>query len=139
MSSDSESNWCLLPDAGRFVILEHQVPLDSGRADHWDVMLETATGLQTWATQPFASDGASRQVEELPLHRSIYLDYEGPISGNRGCVRRLDRGKFRILDRQSRWLLIQLAGDVYQGRLQVRLANDGKSWFTWESSAFDLR
>lgn len=118
-------------------MLEHRVPLESARPDHWDVMLETASGLLTWASPPFANDGSSWKVDELPLHRSIYLDYEGPLSGNRGRVRRLDRGKFRILDRQPRSLLIQLTGDVYQGCLQVRIADDGKCCFTWQTSAHD--
>jgi hypothetical protein len=31
-------------------------------------------------------------VEHLPDHRPEYLDYEGPVAGNRGRVRRLARG-----------------------------------------------
>ncbi|WP_146439947.1 hypothetical protein [Crateriforma conspicua] len=31
----------------------------------------------------------------LPDHRTKYLEYEGPISGNRGSVRRVDSGFFR--------------------------------------------
>lgn len=135
MNADSASIWILLPDEGRFVILEHRVPPGSSRTDHWDVMLETASGLLTWASPPFAIDGSSWNVDELPLHRAIYLDYEGPISGNRGCVRRLDRGKFRILDRQPHGLLIQLAGDVYHGCLRVQTVDDGNCRFTWQTSA----
>jgi len=31
----------------------------------------------------------------LPDHRQLYLDYQGPISGDRGSVRRLNRGTVR--------------------------------------------
>jgi hypothetical protein len=32
------------------------------------------------------------EMQRIADHRSLYLDYEGPISGDRGVVRRLDRG-----------------------------------------------
>lgn len=32
-------------------------------------------------------------LKPIPPHRRIYLDYQGPVSGNRGYVQRLAKGK----------------------------------------------
>ncbi|MDR3233698.1 MAG: hypothetical protein LBT46_08580 [Planctomycetaceae bacterium] len=76
----------------QFVILLHR------RADgeHWDVMLETESALDTWAIPPQKVDGSSFETfaEALPPHRKAYLDYEGDISGSRGSVRRIDTGTY---------------------------------------------
>ena len=34
------------------------------------------------------------ELTPIPPHRRIYLTYEGPISGNRGSVKRIDEGTF---------------------------------------------
>jgi len=34
-------------------------------------------------------------LQQLPDHRRDYLDYEGPISGGRGVVRRVETGEAR--------------------------------------------
>ena len=73
----------------RFVILEHDHPVL-----HWDLMLEAGEVLQTWrlAAPPLAAQPiAAMAVQD---HRRLYLDYEGPVSGNRGTVRRWDHGVF---------------------------------------------
>jgi hypothetical protein len=74
----------------RFVVLEHDHPVL-----HWDLMLEAGAVLQTWrlAAPPEVTAGP---IEATPLgdHRRMYLDYEGPVSGNRGAVKRWDAGTF---------------------------------------------
>jgi len=37
--------------------------------------------------------GESLEVLRLPDHRAVYLEYEGPVSGNRGSVQRLRAGE----------------------------------------------
>jgi len=37
---------------------------------------------------------APTPIVRTPDHRAMYLDYEGPISGNRGTVRRVDAGSW---------------------------------------------
>ena len=54
---------------------------------HWDLMLDTGETLRTWRLEP-ALPGVIR-AEPLGNHRRAYLDYEGPVSGNRGSVQRL--------------------------------------------------
>lgn len=78
---------------GRFVVLEH----DSPRGRHWDLMLENGQVLATWALAEPPDAGHAIAAQPLPDHRPAYLDYEGPISGNRGHVTRWDRGEYEIL------------------------------------------
>src|SRR5262249_60311740 len=73
----------------RFVVLIHNHP-----ALHWDLMLEKQAALRTWRLARPPDAAGSIHAEELPDHRQAYLDYEGPVSGDRGAVRRLARGEF---------------------------------------------
>ena len=62
----------------RFVILEHDHPVL-----HWDLMLEAGDVLQTWRLANPPTPGCAIDATALPDHRLTYLDYEGPVSGNR--------------------------------------------------------
>lgn len=73
----------------RYVVLLHKgIP-----EPHFDLMFEWRSGsdlvtlrLNEWPITP-------RTLQErLPDHRRLYLDYEGPISGGRGEVRRITSG-----------------------------------------------
>src|SRR5262245_23636940 len=92
----------------RFVLLLHDCPDGRPRATHLDLMVEVGSVLQTWALPqvPQAWRGldlndvqfsASNTVnaERLADHRLAYLEYEGPVSRERGHVRRLDEGSYR--------------------------------------------
>jgi hypothetical protein len=76
----------------RFVLLEHDHP-----TLHWDLMLECGDALRTWRLDRVPTVAATISVEPLPDHRLAYLEYEGPVSGDRGTVRRVDAGKFTRL------------------------------------------
>lgn len=85
----------------RFVVLHHQVPEEGNvaelvaRGSHYDLMLESNQILLTWALAKWPlAIGESTTARELPPHRLTYLDYEGPISGNRGTVTRVCRGTY---------------------------------------------
>jgi hypothetical protein len=74
----------------RFAILEHDHP-----ELHWDLLLEAGDALNAWRlVQP--PDPSERLIDatELADHRAFYLDYEGPVSGERGFVKRWDHGMF---------------------------------------------
>ena len=74
----------------RFVILEHDYP-----ELHWDLMLEAGAALRTWRlAAPPQVLGERIAATALPDHRLHYLDYEGPISGGRGTVKRWDAGSY---------------------------------------------
>ena len=100
--------------AGRFVVLHHtfepqdaatetEPKPDSRGTDHWDLMFSTGETLLTYAASGLPEHvspdkPASMRVLRLPDHRLHYLQYEGPISGNRGSVRRWASGLFRCDD-----------------------------------------
>jgi DNA polymerase Ligase (LigD) len=74
----------------RFVILEHD-----HHHLHWDLMLEAGEVLQTWRlAQPPIEPPCVIAATILGDHRRIYLEYEGPVSGDRGTVQRWDAGTY---------------------------------------------
>ena len=77
--------------ASRFVVLFHRLPPSAGRASHWDWMIEEGDALATWALVQWP-DGRGVPARRLADHRRHYLTYEGPVSGNRGTVRRVLAG-----------------------------------------------
>ena len=94
----------------RFVILEHDHP-----DLHWDLMLEAGPFLKTWRLlkQPGLNEG---RMEALPIgdHRLAYLDYQGPVSGGRGVVRRWDRGEYEFIT-DTEVIQIRLWGEKLNG------------------------
>lgn len=76
----------------RFVILEHDHPVR-----HWDLMLETGSILRTWRLAEPPRPGSVITAEATFDHRLHYLDYEGPVSGDRGTVTRWLAGTYEIL------------------------------------------
>lgn len=82
----------------RYVVLRHE-----GIADpHFDLMFETVSGsvLATWrsADWPIVTP---TPLQKLPDHRAFYLEYEGPIRGNRGSVRRIAAGYFELIEQNT--------------------------------------
>ncbi len=76
----------------RFVILEHHY-----RGVHWDLMIQDGKILRTWALLELPRPGQFIPGDRIQDHRLLYLDYEGPISRNRGFVRRFDAGDVVLL------------------------------------------
>ena len=82
----------------RFVILEHDHP-----HLHWDLMLEVRGSLKTWRlASPPAVSGQITHATPLSDHRSAYLDYEGPLSGDRGQVSKWDAGTYELISGNER-------------------------------------
>jgi len=97
----------------RFRVLRH----DSPRGLHYDLLLETATLLVTFALDNEPFPGTTGKAEPLPDHRRIYLEYEGPISGGRGTVSEWDSGTYLIMRRSERLLEILLTGRRLKGKI----------------------
>lgn len=89
----------------RFVVLEHR-----WNGVHWDFMLEHGESLRTWALDEPIVAGAESPARALPDHRLAYLDYEGPISGDRGSVARVDRGVYVPLEWTDERVRVRLIG-----------------------------
>src|SRR6185436_5473214 len=77
----------------RWVVLHH-TGVDE---PHFDLMYEQQPGstLTTWRLPEWPP---AQYVPATPLaeHRRDYLDYEGPVSNNRGSVRRVADGTCRV-------------------------------------------
>lgn len=123
----------------RYAVLFHawgetSASLVAGRADHHDWLFEEASqvaeratqgatqreGLRTWAAvEPLPLDRAATVAAiELPRHRARYLDYEGPVSGDRGTVTRIEQGRYRVLSDSADCLEVEVVGDRV-GRLRI--------------------
>lgn len=101
----------------RFVILRHQLPPPADRPTHWDLMLEQAEGLATWALAAPLAPGQPVPATRLAAHRSQYLDFEGPLSGGRGTVTRWDAGTYGLIVQSAHLWRVTLAGRVLRGEL----------------------
>ena len=66
-------------------------------------------------------------AEAIADHRSLYLDYEGPISGKRGRVTRWDGGAYTgSADAENR-LTFVLEGARFRGVVTLELVS-GMNW-----------
>jgi hypothetical protein len=119
----------------RFVLLHHQMPPESARLSHWDLMLERDdTGeLATWALDELPQPQLATAAVRLSDHRADYLDYEGPVSGNRGTVARVDAGKYQTVAQSNTSWELQLNGEQMQGRAKlIQSPTDPDAWtLTW--------
>jgi DNA polymerase Ligase (LigD) len=99
----------------RFVILEHDHP-----TLHWDLMLECAGALKTWRLPAPPSDNP-REAVAIGDHRLVYLDYEGPVSGNRGVVKQWDAGTYEATFETSADWMLELHGTRWQGTIALHV------------------
>ena len=116
----------------RFVILRHECPPDLGKSSHWDLMFEEQGVLRTWSVfQLPCAAGPAVEAELLPAHRLAYLDLEGPLTGNRGRVDRVDAGQFEWLSDDARRVELRLAGAVFRGVWRIEATGDGRASVAW--------
>ncbi|MGA2253550.1 MAG: DNA polymerase ligase N-terminal domain-containing protein [Thermoguttaceae bacterium] len=118
----------------RFALIVH----DSPRGLHYDFFLENGEVLKTWALPHLPEPGLEIACDRLVDHRSIYLDYEGPISGGRGRVTRWDQGTFVIATWTDAAIIVELAGAKLAGRVELRL-EAGQWRFNWQPGDLSLR
>lgn len=109
----------------RFVVLKHEHP----RGLHWDFMLEAGEHLATWALPEEPTEGRELTAEMLPDHRRAYLDYEGPVSGDRGRVWRWDSGAYEAERQTDDEWVVNLSGEKLRGRtVLTRIAAMPGGW-----------
>ena len=104
----------------RFVVLFHKMPTHSDRDDHWDFMLELDDSLATWALPEAPHDEKEIVAEALPPHRKHYLDYEGPVSKNRGEVSQWDTGTFEWLVHAADEVCVRMLGNKLNGVITLK-------------------
>jgi len=110
-----------------FVILFHQVPKQADRRDHWDLMLQDQDRLLTWELASRPEVGATVRATRLPDHRLTYLDFEGPLSKNRGIVSQWEKGRFQWLTQsQSQWI-VRLINRRIDWRVDINIVDQSLS------------
>jgi hypothetical protein len=119
-----------------FVLLLHECPSGVPRATHWDLMLQVGGVLRTWVlhalpaawknspvdAEPPAGSRDRMDVvaaEEIQSHRLDYLSLEGPLSGDRGSVVRVDRGRYELLEAAECRVRLRLSGERIRGVLEL--------------------
>ena len=105
----------------RYVILTHDHPFL-----HWDFMLEAGAVLRTWRLAEQPRPGAQIVATPIGDHRPAYLDYEGPLSGNRGAVTQWDCGHYALLESTDQRHVIRLVGKNLTGI--ATLTQIGSEW-----------
>ncbi len=103
----------------RFAILAHDQPFP-----HWDLFLEAGPVLHSWRILEPLGPGRTVPANAIGDHRLIYLDYEGPVSGDRGRVTRVDSGTFDWVENQSRHVVIRMSGTIFVGELILTASQD---------------
>ena len=102
-----------------FVLLEHAV----GESVHWDFLIEMSHSLDlaTWrlARDPSRVTCDPIDAERIADHRRLYLNYEGPISGDRGTVRRVDRGESCVVSSSPERWRFSLRGACLSGDFEI--------------------
>jgi hypothetical protein len=119
---------CTMAHMPRFVLLRHECPPELGKPSHWDLMLEDEGALLTWSLFELPGPGGlAAFATRLDDHRMAYLEYEGPLSGERGSVSRVDAGEFEWVERTAQTLVVSFAGRQLIGKLTAQLIG-GASW-----------
>lgn len=106
----------------RFVIHEHR----GHGPTHFDLMLSCGEALATW--QVSRRPAELRPAESMPArrladHRTAYLEYEGPVSGGRGEVRRIDTGSY---ERIAAGWQIRMDGAETRGTFELTQVGTGQ-------------
>ena len=112
----------------RFVILYHEMPVGDERSSHWDFMLQQGATLRTWALDAAPELDATVHAVRLPNHRLHYLDYEGPVSGERGTVTRWDSGQYVCSVDEPSQLDVELTGQRLLCVARFRQGPDSQTW-----------
>ena len=124
----------------RFALLRHELPPSQPRASHWDLLLEVGDHLATWTLAKLpaawmsnlgascaATSHARVRAVRIHDHRLAYLDYEGPVSNDRGLVTRCDRGDFEVEEWRDDLCRVVLSGGVLQGAVELQRV-EGDAW-----------
>ena len=117
----------------RFVLLRHECSSNYPRPSHWDLLLEAGDALKAWSLLEPPDASLAQSAEMLPDHRSMYLDYEGAVSGGRGSVTRWDDGTYELtsgaFEDAARSLFVLIRGKRLRGGYSLEPSGDGKFIF----------
>ncbi|NLF30656.1 MAG: hypothetical protein GX591_07190 [Planctomycetes bacterium] len=118
------------PDlCGAFVVGHHVCT----QGDHYDWMLDAGDSLITFqcpAAPGALPSGTAAAVRRLADHRRAYLTYEGPVSGGRGSIRIVERGRYEAwISPEGTWRVRTAGGGDFRltpaGDDRYQLDRDG--------------
>jgi hypothetical protein len=115
----------------RFALARH----DSPRGLHWDFFLEQDEQLRTWALDEPPQHGQEVPCTALGDHRLAYLDYEGPVSDDRGIVFRWDAGDYVTIEQTPTAWIVETRGQWLRGRVTLRVTDDAPERWTFVFTA----
>jgi len=120
----------------RMVVLEHTTPHDT----HLDWMIQSpvptpdpgytlwtarlATHPRDWPTHP------SLGIEPIALHRTRYLDYEGPTSDGIGKVKRVAAGEAVVHGWTEQRITLDAQWENVSGHVVIELNKHPRATFT---------
>ena len=106
----------------RFAVLDHDWP-----TPHRDLLLQSGGVLRAWRLPAQFDLHEPIPAEAIANHRLLYLDYEGPVGGDRGSVQRWDAGALEWLEGGEVQLRVRLSGQHFHGEFELK-QTDGKVW-----------
>ena len=157
--------------SNRWVLLHHQVGdrlvwsrRSADRGD-FDFMLAPVGSLQevtgsensrsedsrclwTWAIPVNPLDQSlplECSADRLPNHRAAYLEYEGPVSGDRGNVQRVANGSYQVVSWSEKRIELRVTCSNtivtgHDGPFSVLLTRQGESWnLSWSATPLQTR
>lgn len=116
----------------RFAILRHEMPPGPRAGVHWDLMLERGGVLRTWALAEEPAPQKEIAADALGDHRLAYLEYEGPVSGDRGVVSRWDGGEYECQAESADEIVVRLVGGKMNGTARVRRRTKGSEQWLFD-------
>ncbi len=104
----------------RFALLIHDHPFV-----HWDLLVQRGAVLRSWRLLESPDRWLSKppaaelSAEAIGDHRLDYLDYEGPVSRERGRVAQWDHGQAEWLNEGESSIRLRLNGERLVGELTL--------------------
>lgn len=117
------------------VILRHDLPDGS---HHFDLLVARDPrgelplhSFRVTVRPDLLGEGESCAAERLFDHRPLYLTYEGPISGDRGTVRRLRAGRAELLAEDEQQLELVVRWEDSTQTMRYRIRRDDRESADW--------
>jgi hypothetical protein len=104
----------------RFAILTHDHPFP-----HWDLLLQCGETCRTWRLLAAPDSPGPISAEPIPDHRVLYLEYEGPVSSDRGTVTRWDGGPLVWVTARADRVRVIVSGHQWQGIVVLQQTDNG--------------
>ncbi len=97
-------------------------------------MVDRGESLATWSLPLPPAIEHVLPARQLADHRREYLDYEGPVSGDRGSVAKWDEGSFEWVQKSGDRVVVDLVGRKIIGRVHIEATGEARDDFRWHLS-----